>query len=142
MDVLDIPKYIKEQRNGTDVLTVEAEAMGVLSSDETTRWHLHGRAVFSERNFGDVIVVEITDEEGERMREQLFGNGGSDNDEGGGEEGDEGGAKEYETSIALQQKVDRLMEELKQMKEENDSLNERSDFIEECLMEMSLLIYA
>lgn len=140
VDVMDELTYIREQTNGVDVITTEDKAMGVISSDGSTRWHLFGRAEFSNRNFGNVIVVEITEEEGEQLKQQLFPQE-PDNEEGtGGESGSD--VEQYKPNIELQLKVNRMKAEMDELKETNASLQERSKFIEDCLMEMSEVVYA
>lgn len=68
IDVLENPTWVKQSKNGLIVLCDVSEATGIVSSDSETILHIEGKTPFSNTEYQDVILTDITEDEAEEFK--------------------------------------------------------------------------
>lgn len=140
IDVVDGLNYVKyQERNGLTLLGSEADAYGILSSDSSTIWHVEGLQDPPAGFTGATVsAVEIEAEEAEELRRQLEEGNPVENpekpDEGDGT-APEPPQEEVMTPVEMRQKIKELTATVEELTDHNAML-------EECLLEMSAIVYA
>lgn len=127
VDVLDTMQYVKyQQRNGLVLLTDKKDdAFGVLSSDASTIWIVDGLpSPPIDHDYATIRAVEIDEYEAALLRKQLEDGETAETPELPGESASE----PVMTPAELCAKI--------------KSLEERNAMLEECVLEMSELVYA
>lgn len=120
---------------------------GILSSDVSDIWHVEGWPEFPEvvkdQVAGEVVVVEITKEEYDEIREQL-----DELDKIDDPEPDKPAEEEPEPSQDPEPEHETIMtaaemrERIKELTATVDDLKTTNSMLEECLLEMSEIVYA
>ena len=68
IDVLENPAWVKQSKNGLIVLCEVSEAIGIVSSNSETILHIEGKPPFSNVEYQDVILADITEDEAEELK--------------------------------------------------------------------------
>lgn len=133
IDVIDTMRYVMYQAcNDLVLLSDRAEAFGILSSDSSTIWHVEGlKEPPSGREFATVQAVEISTEEGEKLRAELNGEI---------TEPEEGTDPEPQPEPVLS--PTEMLLQIKQLSQEVGAMKEKNDMLEACILEMSEQVYA
>lgn len=126
---------VENRHNYSTYIGARENAFGILSSDGGTVYHLAGKPVFHDfPNYADAVLEEISEDEYERLREELIANGaieppGQEARETDGEpEGDaEPTVKKSAAILALEKQV--------------EELSAQNEMLTECLLEMSEIVY-
>lgn len=139
VDVIDGKNFVKyQERNDLILLSEESEAFGILSSDSSTIWHLEGLLdPPAGREFKTVRAIEITEEEAEELREQLSGGDPVENPEE--PEPDEPEPEQPQETVMTPTEMRQRITELTATV---DDLTQRNEMLEECLLELSEIVYA
>ncbi len=140
IDVLENPAFVKyQERNGLILRSKETDAFGVLSSDSSTIWHVEGLLEPpAGTDFKKVELVEIEAEEAEALRKQLEEDGPVVNPEEPDTEEEptpEPPEEQVMTPVEMRAKITELTANV-------EALTEQNAMLEECLLEMSALVYA
>lgn len=137
IDVISNPQYVRYQvRNHLVLLSDKAEAFGILSSDRKTIFHLKELQEMPEAfDYPTVTAVEITKEEYEELRKQLETDGEIENIEP-----DEKTEPEQPPETVMSPTDMRL--KIKELTETVETLAQKNAMLEECLLEMSEVVYA
>lgn len=127
IDALDGLQYVTQTRysHGLIGTSDEAKAMGVLSSNCSEVWHVDTMLEFYDGDYKTVRVVEISEDEYNELRDELAENGMLDDDSGIANE------EPHEQESVAKSPLLRRVEEL----------SEQLDFLTECLLEMSEVVY-
>jgi hypothetical protein len=68
IDVLEDPVWVKQGKNELVRRCNANDAMGVVSSDSEKTWHIDGMIAFVGKNYEDVIVTDITEDEADELK--------------------------------------------------------------------------
>ena len=63
IDVLADPIFVKQARSGLIISCSPDEALGVVSSDGKTTWHIAGKDAITNRVLEDIMIADISEEE-------------------------------------------------------------------------------
>lgn len=63
IDVIMDPTFVRQSRRGLIITCLPSEACGVVSSDGKLIWHITGKEIMTGREFSNVSVVDITEDE-------------------------------------------------------------------------------
>ena len=140
VDVIDGKNFVKYQNsNDMKLLTNnEDEAFGILSSDMSTIWHLEGLLDPPENGgFSTVAAVEISEDEAKALREQLGDGEPVENPEE--PEPEDPGTEEPEEPVMTPTEMRQRITELTATVED---LSQHNEMLEECLLELSEIVYA
>lgn len=136
--IAGVQYVVFQERNRLNIIGKKAEAFGIMSSDMSTIWHVEGLAeIPAGAEYQTVVMVEITEEEYESLREQLAA-GDVVEDPEEEQQPDEGTTEEPEvvmTPTEMRLRINELTATV-------EALTEEKDMLMECVLEMSAVVYA
>jgi hypothetical protein len=106
----------------------ESQAQGIASHDGKTYWHLDGCEEFGVDGYETVSAVPISDEEAEAILKELDAGNVPDD-----------GSLEEETPAETEEEIRKTAAQV--LEERIAALQEQNDFLTECLLEISTVVY-
>ena len=136
--IAGVQYVVFQERNRLNIIGKKAEAFGIMSSDMSTIWHVEGLAeIPAGSEYQTVVMVEITEEEYDTLREQLTA-GDVIEDPEEEQQPDEGETEEPEVVMSPTEMRLRINE----LTATVEALTAEKDMLMECVLEMSAVIYA